>query len=363
MRSIVLESLEDFKGYREAWEGLHHEYGAQIFSSYDLVHLWLDNFKAEVKPYIVLIEDRGELIGAAPMCTSHNRVMGLPVNSLTMVGDMYPLFGYGLYSVFAKRDDPEAIGEMLNCVKRAKWNKLIMSHMDTNISTMKFLNGIMHMWEGRSSVLDPSINHYYVYPKEGNITANFGKNTRANIQRARNKLEKAGRMDFHKVESVEDAERAMNLYLLHHEERWENKNTILRSQTNRKMMMDLAKLAVSSGKGEINELLIDGEVAGQLFDLFDGDISRGVRVGMMDKFQEFSPGLLVLTLTMEDNRKMGFKVYDPGYGNEGYKLRISNNHRALGSALVYKGIMGVVSRVRSLHSVKVPENRVMPKDA
>ena len=139
---------------------------------------------------------------------------------------------------------------MLNCVKKAKWNKLIMSHMDTNISTVKFLEGIMHVWEGQSSVLDPSINHYYVYPKEGNITANFGKNTRANIQRARNKLEKAGRMDFHKVESVEDAERAMNLYLLHHEERWENKNTILRSQTNRKMMMDLAKLAVSSGKGE-----------------------------------------------------------------------------------------------------------------
>ena len=83
----------------------------------------------------------------------------------------------------------------------------------------------------------------------------------------------------------------------------------------------------------------------------------------MDKFQELSPGLLVLTLTMEDNRKMGFKVYDPGYGNEGYKLRISNNHRALGSALVYKGIMGVVSRVRSLPPMKALENRLKAQDS
>jgi hypothetical protein len=362
MRSIVLESLDDFKDYGEAWDALRQECGAPIFSSYDLIHLWLDTFKTDVKPYIALIEDRGELIGAAPMCTSHARVMGLPVNSLTMVGDLYPLFGYSLYSVFAKEDDPEAIGEMLNCVKKAKWNKLIMSHMETNGSTVKFLDGIIHTWEGRSSTLSPSINHYYVYPLEGNIAANFGKNTRANIQRARNKLEKAGRMEFRKVEGVEDAERAMDLYLSQHEERWVNKSSILCTQSNRRMLMELAKLVVRTGKGEINELLIDGEVAAQLMDIFDGDVARGLRVGMTDKFEEFSPGLLILTLTMEDNRKRGFKVYDPGYGNEGYKLRISNNQRALASALVYKGTMGLVSRVRSFPPMKILENRLKLPD-
>jgi hypothetical protein len=51
---------------------------------------------------------------------------------------------------------------------------------------------------------------------------------------------------------------------------------------------------------------------------------------------------------MEDNRNMGLKVYDPGHGNESYKLRMTNVHRELGAAKVYKGTMSALSRVRSL---------------
>ena len=358
MRSIILESLEDFKGYGEAWEELRQECGAPIFSSYDLVHLWLDNFKAEVKPYIAIIEDKGEMLGAAPMCTNQNWVMGLPVNSLMMVGGLYPLHGYSLHSVFAKRDDPEVIKEMLRCVKRAKWNKLFMPHMETNSSTAAFLDGIVQMWEGQSSYLSPTVLHTYVFPLEGNITANMGRSTRGNINRLRNKLEKAGRLGFRKVGSIEDAERAMQLYLSQHEERFGNRDSIFRIPSNRRQLVELGKLAVRTGKGDISELLIDGEVAGQVLSFIDGDVARAVRIGMADKFRDFSPGMLVLALSMEDNRDRGIKIYDPGHGNEEYKLRMTNNQRELSSVIVYKGSMGVISRLRSFPPMKVLENHL-----
>jgi hypothetical protein len=362
MRSIILESLEDFEDYGEAWDALRLECGAPIFSSHELIHLWLDNFKAEVKPYIVLIEDKGELIGAAPMCTSHARVMGLPVNSLTMVGDMYPLFGYSLYSILAKQDGQEAIGEMLGCVKKARWNKLLMSHMEPNRSTLRFLDGIVQNWEGRSSTLSPAVHRTYVFPTEGNIEDNLGKSTRGNIHRLRKRLEKDGRMEFRKVQSVEDAERAMHLYLSQHEQRWGNRNSILLMPSNRRQLVELGKLAVRTGKGEITELLIDGEVAGQVFGFIDGDVARGIRIGMTDKFREFSPGMLALALTMEDNRRRGIKVYDPGHGNEDYKLRMTNNQRELGSAMVYKGMMGVISRIRSFPPMRLVEDHLKLQD-
>jgi hypothetical protein len=362
MRSTVLESLEDFKEYEESWEVLRKGCKAPIFASYDLVHLWLDNFKAEVKPYIVLIEDGEELIGAAPMCTGHTRVMGLPVNSIAMVGELSPLFFYNSHGVFAKEDDPEAIVEMVKSVKRARWNKLFMPCMETNGSTEKFLEGIFHVCGGRPLTSTTYVSHYYVYPLEGNINANIGKATRGSIQKARNKLEKEGRMEFRKVGSVEDAERAMDLYLSQHEERWQNKNTIMLSQSNRRMLMELAKLVIRTGIGEICELLIDGEVAGQALNVFDGDVTCGIRLGMSNKFRDFSPGLLLITLIMEDSRKRGLKVFDPGAGNDSYKLRITNNHRSLGSALAYRGTLGVVSRVRSIPAIKVLENRLMSQD-
>lgn len=362
MRSIVIESLDDFRDYREAWEVLRQECGAPIYSCHDLINLWLDTFKAEVKPYLVLVEDKGELIGAAPMCTSQKRVMGFPIRTLTMVGNLMPLLGYDLYSVFAKQDDGEAIGEMLTCVKRAKWNKLFMPYMETNRCTLRFLDGIGQTWEGRSLDLDPTMHYTYVFPPEGNITGNLGKSTRGNIQRLRNKLEKAGRMEFRKVKSVEDAERAMNLYLSQHEERWVKGDSIFRIPDNRRQLVELGKLAVRTEKGEVGELLIDGEVAGQVLSFIDGDVARAVRIGMADKFRDYSPGMLVFALTMEENRKNGLKVFDPGRGNEDYKLRITNNHRVLSSALVYKGTMGVISRVRSFPPMMVLEDRLQLED-
>jgi CelD/BcsL family acetyltransferase involved in cellulose biosynthesis len=310
----------------------------------------------------VLIEDKGELVGAAPMCTNHTRVMGLPINTLTMVGNLNPYLGYDLYSVFAKRDDHEAIREMLTCVKKARWNKLFMPYMETNRHTTRFLDGIFQMWEGQSSCLEPEMHHTYVFPLEGNIMADLGKSTRGNIQRLRNKLERTGRMEFRKVRSAEDAVRAMDLYLSQHEERWGDRNSIFRIPSNRKQLVELGKLAVSTEKGEINELLIDGEVAGQVLSFIDGNVARAIRIGMADKFRDFSPGMMVFALTMEENRKNGLREFDPGRGNEEYKLRMTNNHRALCSALAYKGTMGVVSRVRSFAPVKVLEGRLQLED-
>jgi hypothetical protein len=357
MRSVVLESLEELKDYRESWDAFRLECGAPVFSCYDLVHLWLDNFKEVVSPYIILIEDGGELVGAAPMCTNHARAMGLPINSISMVGNLSPLFGYTLHSVLVKRDDPEVVKELLRCVEAAKWNKLIMSEMETNISTLRFLDGVNQMGNSRPASLNVSIDRSYVFPPEGNIMAEFGKSTRRNLQKVWNRLEKEGNADLRKVKGVGDAERAMDLHLSQHGERWENKNSSFRNNNNRRLMMELGKLAVRTGKGEISELLIDGEVAGQVLSLFDGDVSRGIRVGMMERFQDYSPGKMALTMTMESHRDMGLKAMDFGHGNDDYKLGMTNSHRPLGSAMIYKGTMLALSRVRSFPPVKVLESR------
>ena len=358
MRTITLESLEDFQEYQEAWEGLRHECGAPIFASYDLVHLWLDNYKSVVKPHVVLVEDRGEIVGVAPMFTSHSRVMGLPLNFIGMVGNMNTLLGYSLYSVFAKQDNPEIVREMLGCVKKAKWNLLIMSKMETNPSTLRFLDGLPQKGEDSNRTLNTSMDRSYVFPLEGNIAADFGKSYRRHLQNFRNRLEKEGRMDFHQVGSVEDAERAMNLYLSNHDRQWEHEGSHLSTALNRRQLVEIGKLAVRTGKGEINELLIDGEVAGQVLSFFDGNVSRGFRVGMTDKFREFSPGKLAIIRTMEENRKMGIKVMDFLHGNEDYKVHMTNMQHPLGSATVYKGTLGAISRFRSFPAMRFLENHL-----
>jgi CelD/BcsL family acetyltransferase involved in cellulose biosynthesis len=117
-------------------------------------------------------------------------------------------------------------------------------------------------------------------------------------------------------------------------------------------------MAVRTGKGEISELLIDGEVAGQMLCFLEGDVCIGFRVGMADKFRDFSPGKMAIILTMEENRKMGIKVMDFLHGNEDYKVHMTNMQHPLGSAMVYKGTWRAISRVRSFPAMRFLENRL-----
>jgi len=358
MRSFVLDSLDDLKDYRDAWEGLRQECRAPIFSSYDLVYLWLDNYSASVKPCVILIEDRGELIGVAPLCTSQHWVMGLPINTISMVGVQLNLMGYSLYSVFARHDESATLREMLGCVKRAKWNFLLMPALDTNISTLRFQDGICQETDWHPA--NPDLDRSYVFPPEGDIAADFGKRTRKNLNTIRNKLEREGRMDFQSVKSVEDAERAMRLYLGQHEERWEKKGgSIVRKPNNSRLLVEMGKLAVKTGTGTIHELLIDGEVAGQVLCFFDGDVSRAYRQGMTDKFWDLSPGRLVMTLAMEDHRNRGLRAMDFLHGNEEYKLHMTNNQRALGSVQMTRGPLKLLSRAREFPPLRGINKRLM----
>jgi len=85
-------------------------------------------------------------------------------------------------------------------------------------------------------------------------------------------------------------------------------------------------------------------------------------IGMNNRFRAFPPGMTVLIMTMEDNRKRGLRAYDPGHENESYKLRMTNNQRELGSTMVYRGTMGVISRFRSFPAVRDLENRFALQD-
>ncbi len=190
--------------------------------------------------------------------------MGLPLNFIGIVGNMNSLFGYSLNSVFAKQDDPETVREMLGCVKIAKWNMLIISKMEMNSSTSRFLEGLGKNGGSKLSSSIMSTDRSYVFPLEGNITSGFGKNTRSRLQVLRNKLEREGRMDFRKVESVEDAERAMNYFLSQHDQHWKHGGSQLSTPLNCRLLVELGKMAVRTRKRETSKLLIDGEVAGQM---------------------------------------------------------------------------------------------------
>jgi len=361
MKHKIVASLEDLDQYREEWESLRLESRSSIFSSFDLVRLWLDTFSSIAQPQIVVVEDQGTLVGLAPMCMHKHSVAGLPIRTLTMVGKGKDIVGYSLLSIMAKNDDDAILSELVRGVKMAKWNLMQLYALDPAPSTVRFLD-LLRM----SFTCQPYAevnNIFYEFPPEGDIAARFGKHNRKILKSIRRDLEREGRMQVRIVGTVEEAEAAMRLYVQQHQERWAKKGgSIFRDGKNVRQLVEMGKLAVGRGTGAIYEMLIDGEVAAQSFVLFDGDLVRGYRIGMVDKFEEFSPGKLLMMLVMEDMRFRGFKGYDILGGDEDYKYHMMTHERTLPAIQVLRGSLLMMSKVRNSPPVQRLDERLKVRD-
>jgi len=361
MKHKIIASLEDLDQHKQEWESLRLECHSSIFSSFDLVRIWLDTFRSIAQPQIIAVEDHGILVGLAPMCMRKHTAAGLPIRTLSMVGSGKEILGYSLLSVMAKNGDDAVLSELVRGVRRAKWNLMQLYALDPTPSTVMFLD-LLKMgftWQPYVEVN----NIFYEFPVEGDIAARFGKNSRRLLRSIRRDLERGGRMRVRVARTEEEAEQAMRLYVQQHKERWISKGgSIFRDVRNTRQLLEVGKLAVRSGTGVIHEMLIDGEVAAQSLVLLDGDVVRGYRIGMVDKFEEFSPGKLLIMLVMEDLRGRGFKGYDLLRGDEDYKYHMMTQERTLPSIQVLRGSLLTMSKVRNFAPVRMVDERLKLRD-
>lgn len=361
MRSFVVRSLDELRDHRDGWEALRADCRASVFSSFDLVHLWLDNYRGEVRPRVVMVEERGDLVGVAPLFVYKHRAMGLPVATLSLVGNHRHLIGYSLETVMARDAEPKVLEEMLRRIKAIRWNLLQIFDMDPNICTLRLLDGVRGEMEWQPYL--ETYDRWYEFPVDGDIADGFGKRTRKNLNTIRNRLEREGRASLRTVSSEEGMERAMRLYIDMHGSRWRGKGgSVFQKPGNGRLLVEMGKLAGRTGTGVVQELLIDGEVAGQLLSFFDGDVSRAYRLSMADGFRELSPGRLTMAMAMEDHRARGLRAMDFLHGDEDYKLHLCNGERRLEAVQVLRGSLQAMSRVRAFPPVRLLDERLGMRD-
>ncbi|MDD1747742.1 MAG: GNAT family N-acetyltransferase [Methanomassiliicoccales archaeon] len=361
MKHKIVASLDELDPYRKEWESLRLDCRSSIFTSFDLVRIWLEAFKSTAQPQMVMVEDGGALVGVAPMCMQKQSMAGLPVRNLNMVGFGKEILGYSLMSVMAKDADDATLNELVRGIGKVKWNLMQLIALDPTPSTLRFLELCKagFSWQPYTEVS----NIFYEFPPEGDITAKFGWRSRKILRKARRDLEREGRMQLRIARTVEEAEESMHLYVRQHDERWSQKGgSIFRDERNTRQLLEVGKYAVRSGTGIIHEMLIDGEVAAQSLVMFDGDVGRGYRIGMIDKFEEFSPGKLMFVLMMEDLRARGFRGYDFLRGDEDYKYHMMTHERTLPAIQVLRGSLLTMSKVRNFAPVRMVDERLKVRD-
>ncbi len=96
------------------------------------------------------------------------------------------------------------------------------------------------------------------------------------------------------------------------------------------VVTDIQENTSSQFGGELFVLRADGDLAAVLFCLRAQDTLHAWFVGHNDRFQDYSPGLLLFVKTVEAAAKSGFKELDLGAGDYRFKQSLANFTRRVG---------------------------------
>jgi CelD/BcsL family acetyltransferase involved in cellulose biosynthesis len=344
MRTVLLTTTSEMSDHRHEWEELRRECRGTVYSSFDMVRAWFECYREDASPRVIMAEDRGELVGLAPLSYHHYVSMGLPIRVLALPGEVRHKLWMATVSFMFRPGRDDALETMVARARKVGWNTFTACHMIDNAETRRFIGAMRSRWKVVDHRMDKSVT--LTFPEKGDIATMFERKARENLRNRAKKLEREkGDVSFRTLPPGE-VEAAVEEYARQHEERYSKKGgSIFRSPDNIQFLKAVMRAAMDQGYGFAHELRIDGQVAAQSFGFIDGDVVRPYRFGMNDAFTAYSPGWQLHHRSFSYFRDRGMRQCSLGAGDEAYKYRMGGVESQLLGIMVRRGAIGLVDRM------------------
>jgi hypothetical protein len=320
-RNRVLSSLEEIKEIKEPWERLEEQGNCCIFSSYLCTIEWIRNFGDLIEPAVLVIGSKDEIEYIAPLAVRKDKMNGLPVRILGMIGTSLDTSEYYNMTFLRKKGFIGNLDALVDGVANIKWDVLQLRDMEKDDLLSALLERFNGRWSNEVELarpspivnLDPNID-----PMKG-----FELRTGRRIRRIIDELTRDSRLETRLADTPESMEKAMNKYVELHAARWESKGgSIFKDGRQRSFLRGLPAELVSRKKAWMMEVLIDGEIASQQLCLLDKDIIRMYRMVMNNDYRQYAPGYLTCYYAMLEAMKGRHRIFDMGPGAEEYKYKV-----------------------------------------
>ncbi len=351
LRAWRLDHTIDLQSMQGEWETLRKMTGGSIFSSFDWSIEWLRHFDKVASPRVIFIEEDGAIVAIAPFVLVEQRAMGMKLRKLSLIGNgsgVAELYDLG---ILVGEDREDILDRIIEEMNKIDWNVLHLNEMTDGPVARALHSKISERWETDEQVFIPC--PATDIPAEGDVMEVISSRTRRALRKISASLEAESRIRYRCVDVPKEAGEAAAMYALQHLERWEDKGgSIFTSENLSSFLKNVMVATVTEGRGMIYEAWIDGSLASQMLCLEDGDIMRAYRVGMSNRYAEFSPGNLVALYAMAEAQKAGFIRFDFGAGPEEFKYRLGARDRSLMRIQAKRGTVRAMAKLSSLPVVK-----------
>ncbi|NLI73968.1 MAG: GNAT family N-acetyltransferase [Euryarchaeota archaeon] len=357
----VVSNVEDVTLLQPEWESLRKRCRGSIFSSFDWSIEWLRHFNQIAQPRVITIEEEGELVGLAPFSLMEHRAMGIRMRKLSMIGNgvgVAELYDLGILAL-DNRDD--VIDAIIDAIDDLDWNILHLNELRDDYVNRTIYQQVAERWDADEIVQIPCPRTNI--PRIDEVIDIASSRTRRTIRKVLGELERENRINYRIVDLPQETSEAAEIYALQHIERWAEKGgSIFGNENLSGFLQSVMRATAEEGRSTIYEVWIDGTLASQMLCLDDGDVMRAYRIGMNNRFAEFSPGNLVAAYAMKRAQDAGFLQFDFGAGPEEFKYRLGAKDVPLIRVQAKRGTVRAVAKISSLPGLKQLVDRSGVKD-
>jgi CelD/BcsL family acetyltransferase involved in cellulose biosynthesis len=332
---IEVESLEVFKDLEEDWDELfNRSLNATVFQSFVWNYDFYKREKHTASLMILLIKDKNELVGIAPLKIS--KTMGIP--KIEFIGSSFS----GCYLNILMESDREDICQAIGKYIAERFDSAIVYipyYNAVDFSINVFIASLMaNGWSGNTWVRN--ISHYINEIKNfDNFYLTISSKAKSNIRRLEKNLGTLGAISILKYthtdvneELLSDIKRILlNSWL------YERGAEQVYFGANTEVLLDMAR----KGYLEIFTISIDQKAIGYTINILSKNAVYLYMTAFDRNYGVYAPGKLILKHVLEEclNNHLEFDFL---FGQGDYKIFWANRTKFILSCVCYKGIMGAL---------------------
>ncbi|MFH1450026.1 MAG: GNAT family N-acetyltransferase [bacterium] len=331
MKVRLIEKEEDFFSLREKWNNLLKKSNQNhFFLTWEWTYTWWKEMGDCSKLYILLVTDKDEIIGIAPLIVNYRKVFRLfKVKEINFLAQGEPVDSDYLNFIIYPTQEAKVISLLVTYLKENEtfWDSINLTDiLEDSINISLFCEDLKK--EGFCFSLDPTFKKgpFIVLPKLWETYLNsIGTKTRYNLGKFERKLKKEYQLEFRKIEDKELIEDNFNKFIKMHQKRWREKgkfNYFLMPSFNR-FNLKVMNLALGKGWLEFYILLINEKEAGYLYGFNYGGKIYGYQSAMESTYVKYGIGMLQISYWIKESIKRNLLEFYFLSGDEPHKHKFT----------------------------------------
>ena len=333
MKIIPITKDVEFYSLESSWNRLlKSSANDNPFLTWDWLYTWWSFYKDGKELSILLVKEEAEIVAIAPLYLCTQRIMGVPVRCLRIIGDEEVCSEY--LDIIVEQNKEEVYSFLFDYLIRGplSWDVLFFSDFLKDSNFMPLLSQLNTQKVFKRIIRDVTTNPYVILPKTWDIYfSSLKKKTRKNIGQNLNRLNKTFDWRFNPYPEACNItlEQAMTEMMRLHEQRWKTKRHygVFQRKRFRSFHLKLADRFYSRKWLRLFFLWIDQNAVAALYGYEYGGKFYAYQMGFDTEMNKYGVGSTVLLLSIRDSIEEGLQEYDFLRGESAYKFGLTDHQR------------------------------------